>query len=76
MVYDPSDNSADGRRGPVGGSASLWIWVSVGLGLLALLVIGPSLGTGPDTGPSNDPLQDPAGEVDEPADDGPQTVIA
>jgi hypothetical protein len=76
MVYDPDGTPPDGRRGPVGGSSSLWIWISVGLGLLALVVIGPTLGTGPDTGPVNDPIEDPAGPDEPVEDEGPQSVIA
>ncbi|MEX0913950.1 MAG: hypothetical protein WDZ57_03255 [Demequina sp.] len=76
MVYDPGGTPPDGPRGPVGGSSSLWIWITVGLGLLALLVIGPTLGAGTDNSPVNDPVQDPAGPNDPVEDDGPQTVIA
>lgn len=44
-----------GQRGPLGGSAWLWKWIAIALVVVALLLIVPSLGTGPDRTPVNDP---------------------
>ncbi|PKQ27190.1 MAG: hypothetical protein CVT64_01745 [Actinobacteria bacterium HGW-Actinobacteria-4] len=44
-----------GQRGPLGGDAGMWKWIAIALVVLAALLIGPSLGTGPSRTPINDP---------------------
>jgi hypothetical protein len=65
------------RRGLFGGSQSMWTWIAVGLALLTLLLVLPSLGTGSTRTPNNDPLGGPTSSpTPQPAEPEIETVIA